>query len=581
MSKVIGIDLGTTYSAVACLKNGTPEIIPDRSGNRTMPSIVTFLEDAVLTGHAAKNSELSHPDQTVKRIKRKMGTDHKSVFFGKSYSPEEISSFILKKLREQAEEYLGEKVRDAIVTVPAYFNDNQRQATKNAGRLAGLNVLRIINEPTAASLAYGVKEGDDLNIVIYDLGGGTFDVSVLNVGDGIFEVISTAGDNGLGGEDFNRRVEEVILNKFKDETGIDLTTDPLAMTKVSDAVEAAKIELSEKKSAKIRIPFVTADEHGPKDIDFDISRREFERMISDYIQRSIELCGQAISDCNLAVKDIDRVILVGGSSRIPFVRDSVMKFFGKEADASINPDEVVARGAALQGGIVQGDVNGIVLVDVTPMSMGIEVENGFFVPIIERNNPIPTAAKRVFTTISENQKRVEVHIMQGESMYAKNNVSLGKFRLEGIRSAPKGEPRIEVNFELDVNGILNVSASDLDTGITQGITIIEQGRLTEEELRRLQEEHSARFEGEIRSRGSLNSVLMLKTRADGIKSRIDRTIPPAYQTGMIKEEMNEIMAKISEGVKTLRPELLESSIGRLEFIMHELTAGITHHAEAN
>ncbi len=573
MSKVIGIDLGTTFSAIAYLNNDSSEIIPDKNGKRTMPSIVSFYNDNILVGEAAKTIEFNNPENTVKRIKRKMGTDFKVLIKDREYSPEEISAIILKKLKEQAEDFLHEKLKDAIITVPAYFNDNQRQATKNAGKLAGLNVLRIINEPTAASLAYGVSPNDDLNIVIYDLGGGTFDVSVLNVADGVFEVISTAGDNNLGGEDFNKRMMDAVVGRFKEETGIDLTEDPLAMVKIYEAVENAKIELSSKKNTRIQVPFVTADKDGPKNIDFELSRAELEEMIADYIKRSIDLCRQAVSDAAMKVEDIDRIILVGGSSRIPLVRKSVEELFKKVPDCSINPDEVVARGAALQGGIVQGDVRGIVLVDVNPISLGIEVENGYFVPIIERNSPIPTSAKRVFTTVADGQKSVDIHIMQGESMYCKNNVSLGKFRLEGVRNAVKGDPRIEVNFELDVNGILNVSAMDMDTQNVQGITIVEQSRMSEEELEKIQQEHINKYEGEIKLRDVLNSVLRLKTRAESIIAKISNSVPPAYKSSLIKEEIEEIMQTINESVEQMNPERIEKSIERLEFIMNELSAG--------
>ncbi len=579
MGKVIGIDLGTTYSAVAYLNKEDAEIIPDKNGKRTMPSVVSFADDVILAGEAARSLEYTNPEFTVKRIKRKMGTDFKVKINDKEYSPEEISSFILKKLKDQAEEFLGEKVKDAIITVPAYFNDNQRQATKNAGKLAGLNVLRIINEPTAASLAYVVNSQEDLNIVIYDLGGGTLDVSVLNVADGIFEVISTAGDNNLGGEDFNKRIMDSVIGRFKDETGIDLNEDPLAIVKIYDAVEKAKIELSSEKSARIKVPFITADQNGPKNIDFELTRPEFESMIADYIQRSIDLCRQAVSDADFNINEIDRVILVGGSSRIPMVRESVGKLFGKSPDCSINPDEVVARGAALQGGIVQGDVSGVVLVDVNPISLGIEVESGYFVPIIERNSPIPTSAKRIFTTVVSGQKSVDIHIMQGESMYCKNNVSLGKFRLEGIRNTEKGDPRIEVNFELDVNGILNVSAMDVDTQNVQGITIVEQSRMSEEELLKIQQEHMKRYEGEIKLRGNLNSVLKLKTRAESIITKIANSIPPAYKKGLIQEEIDEIIYMIDLSVRDMNPEGIEKSIERLEFMMTELTAGTYSYGE--
>jgi molecular chaperone DnaK len=573
MARVIGIDLGTTYSAVAVLDGGKPRILADQNGRRTLPSIVSFLPGSVMVGEAAREKEYLEPARTVKRIKRRMGSDWKFEVDNKTYTPEEISSFILRALKEQAERELGTKVKDAIVTVPAYFNDNQRQATKNAGQLAGLNVLRIINEPTAASLAYGVKDTDDLNLVVYDLGGGTLDVSVLNVSDGVFEVISTAGDNHLGGEDFNQRLADAVTARFQDETGIDLNVDPLAMVKVFEAVEKAKIELSILESTRIEVPFVTADESGPRNIDFEITREELERMIGDYVERSLELCRQALNDAKLGKEAVDRVIMVGGSSRIPLVRRKVAEFFGRETDHSLHPDEVVAMGAAIQGGIVQGEVSGIVLVDVTPMSLGIEVEDGYFVPVIERNSPIPTAAKRVFTTVADGQKSVDVQVFQGESMYVKNNVSLGRFRLEGIRSASKGAPRIEVTFELDVNGILAVSAQDMDTGAAQSITIRNDFRLTPEDLARLEQKHASSFGDEIGKRERLTRVLKSKTRAESIASRIESAVPPAYREALVKNELSELLADIDASVKELDEEKAERAIGRLEFIHSELAAG--------
>jgi len=596
MSRVIGIDLGTTYSAVAYLNNGKPEVIPDKSvgkelsskvipskvlPSKVLPSVVTFLENSILVGEPAKRAEFTSPDTTIKRIKRKMGTDYKFSYKGKDYTPEEISSFILKELKIRAEEFLKEKITDAIITVPAYFNDNQRQATKNAGRLAGLNVIRIINEPTAASLAYGIKPEEDLNILVYDLGGGTFDVSVLNVAEGVFEVTATAGDNNLGGEDFNKRIMECVLENFRKETNIDLSEDMLAMAKLSEAIERAKIELSSAESTKIFVPFITADEKGPKNIDFELKRKEFENLISDYVDRTLELCRQAVSDASLKIEQIDRVILVGGSSRIPIVRRKLEDLFKKKLDASIDPEEVVACGAAIQGGIVQGDINGIVLVDVTPLSLGVEVENGFFVPIIERNSPIPTSAKRIFTTIADNQKSVDIHILQGESMYVKNNISLGRFRLEGVRNARKGEPRIEVNFELDVNGILQVSAVDLDTKNMQGITIVNQNRMSEEELLRIQKEYISKFEREIKKRDILNNILIQKTRAESMITKLDSILPPLHQKYLIKDEIKEIYQHINESIKELNPEKMEKAISRLDFLLSELTAGSYSSVEVN
>ncbi len=579
MGKIIGIDLGTTYSAVAALHQNKAEIIPDKNGRKNIPSIVSFFENQIYVGADAKDRELSSPSTTIKRIKRKMGTDEKIKIKDKEYTPEEISSFILRHLKEQAEEFLGEKVEEAIITVPAYFNDNQRQATKNAGKLAGLNVIRIINEPTAASLAYGVQSGQDLNVIIYDLGGGTFDVSVLNIAEGVFEVIATAGDNHIGGEDFNKRIVDLLLEKFKTETNLDLKEDPLALAKIDEAVEKAKIELSVKESSRIHIPFISADETGPKDIDFEITRDEFEKLILDYINRSIELCRQVLSEAELASENIDRIILVGGSSRIPFVKESLRKFFNHEIDHSINPEEAVAKGAALQGAIVSGDLNGVVLVDVNPISMGIEVESGYFVPIIERNQPIPTSARRIFTTVADSQKNVEIHIMQGESIHSKNNISLGKFKLESVRQASKGEPRIEVTFELDVNGILHVNALDMDTQNVQGISIVNPSRMTEEEIQEMRTEHNKNYQEEIQMRKSFESALKLKTKAETILSKIDSLIPVTQGESVIRLEINEIMEHMEKSVKEASPEKAKKSVERLEFIMSELNAGTYQKAE--
>lgn len=573
MSKIIGIDLGTTYSAVAYLDNTKPVVITHKDGKKNIPSVVSIQGNSVVVGELALKQE--YILSAIKRIKRQMGTSHRMDIDGKSYSPEAISAFILKEIKTRAEDALGEEVKDAIITVPAYFNDNQRQATKNAGKIAGLNVLRIINEPTAAALAYGVDPDIDQNIVVYDLGGGTFDISVLNLGDGIFEVMSTAGDNRLGGEDFNTRLENVIIDKFKSETGIDLADDPLAVSKLSDAVEIAKIELSSKKKAKIHIPFITANENGPLDIDFTITRNEFQKMIDDYIIRTIELTKQAIIDGNLEIGDIDKIILVGGSSRIPYIRAKVKSLFAKEPDFEINPGEVVAMGAAIQGGIVQGDVNGIVLVDVTPMSLGIEVEKGYYVPVIERNTPIPIAARRIFTTVVDGQKNVDVHVLQGESMHSENNISLGKFRLEGVRSAGRGDPRIEVTFELDVNGILNVTAMDVDSQNAQGITIVNDNRMDNEEVQRLQKEHLKNYKKDIESRKKLHSVLKLKTKAEYLVSQIENIVPPAYRQNLIKDEINEILTRVDSAVDEINLEKIQSAVNGLEFIVNELKAGGT------
>jgi len=570
MSKAIGIDLGTTFSSVAYLENGKAFVIPDREGRKTTPSLVTFTEDGVFVGWEAAKNELKYPDSTIRQIKRKMGTSEKIKINEKLFSPEEISAFILKHIKKQAEDFLGEKVKEAVITVPAYFNDNQRQATKIAGELAGLEVLRIINEPTAAALAYDINGKEESKVVVYDLGGGTFDVSILCISDGVFEVVSTCGDNKLGGEDFNKRLVDVIKQKFFDETKIDIATDPLAMLKLSEEVEKAKITLSSVEKTRIYIPFITADKDGPKNLDFEITRKEFEALITDYIEKTIELCREALNDAALDVSEIDRIILVGGSSKIPLVREKVKDFFKKDPQTSIDPKEVVAKGAAIQAGIIQGEKSGIVLVDLIPLSLGIEVENGYFVPIIERNSPIPISAKRIFTTVMDYQKAVDINIYQGESMYAKNNIYLGNFRLEGIREAKKGEPRIEVTFEIDVNGILNVSAMDLDTRNLQKITIQNKSILSKDEIEAIQKEHVIKYSEEISKRKNLYEVMRLKTYSENLIDKIKSALPPAHYGMLVEEELDELSRQIKKYEEELNSEELKKQIERLEFIYNEI-----------
>jgi molecular chaperone DnaK len=570
MSKAIGIDLGTTFSSVAYLENGKSFVIPDREGRKTTPSLVTFTEDGVFVGWEAAKNELKYPDSTIRQIKRKMGTSEKIKINEKLFSPEEISAFILKHIKKQAEDFLGEKVKEAVITVPAYFNDNQRQATKIAGELAGLEVLRIINEPTAAALAYDINGKEESKVVVYDLGGGTFDVSILCISDGVFEVVATCGDNRLGGEDFNKRLVDVIKQKFFDETKIDIATDPLAMLKLSEEVEKAKIALSSMEKTRIYIPFITADKDGPKNLDFEITRKEFEALITDYIEKTIELCREALNDAALDVSEIDRIILVGGSSKIPLVREKVKDFFKKDPQTSIDPKEVVAKGAAIQAGIIQGEKSGIVLVDLIPLSLGIEVENGYFVPIIERNSPIPISAKRIFTTVMDYQKAVDINIYQGESMYAKNNIHLGNFRLEGIREAKKGEPRIEVTFEIDVNGILNVSAMDLDTRNLQKITIQNKSILSKDEIEAIQKEHVIKYSEEISKRKNLYEVMRLKTYSENLIDKIKSALPPAHYGMLVEEELDELSRQIKKYEEELNSEELKKQIERLEFIYNEI-----------
>lgn len=571
MKEVIGIDLGTTYSAAAYLNDGQPVMIDLGEGEESIPSVVSFFNGEPIVGEKALQQE--NAMNAVRRIKRSMGTEYKIEIEQREYSPEEISAFILKEIKRRAEKALGSEIKDVVITVPAYFNDNQRQSTKNAGRIAGLNVMRIINEPTAASLSYGINADEDMIVVVYDLGGGTFDVSVLNVGEGVFEVMSTAGDNQLGGEDFNRRIEELVIEKFKEETNIDISGDPLAALKITEGVEKCKRELSEKKSARLHVPFIAADEEKIHDVDFMLSRGEFENLIQDYIDRTIELTKQAVQDAEIQLGEVDRVVLVGGSSRIPKVRSEVEKLFGLKIEDGHDPELVVAQGAAIQAGIVHGQVSDVVLVDVTPMSLGIEVEDGYFVPIIERNTPIPTSAKRLFTNVGDNQQRVDVHVLQGESMHSKNNVSLGKFQLENIRRCRKGEARIEVNFELDVNGILKVSAMDKDVQTERGITIKNTAQLDDDKIKKMIEKHEKAYQSEIENRSRLTELLRLKTRAEFLADNITRLIPVAYRDSMLADEVKNAMKKVSKAVDKLDLETVQACVSDLEYSLGELRTG--------
>lgn len=483
MSKVIGIDLGTTNSCVAVMEGGDTVIIPTGEGRRTTPSIVAFTKDGErLVGESAKRQALTNPKETVRSIKRKMGTDEKRQLGGRGYTLPEISAMILGSLKEGAESFLGERVTDAVITVPAYFSDAQRQATKDAGKIAGLNVLRIINEPTAAALAYGMDKEQNQKVVVYDLGGGTFDISVLNIGDGVIEVLATAGDNRLGGDDFDARILKELVAKFKEETGINLEQDPIAMQRVKEAAEVAKIELSSTVTTQVMLPFLTSDASGPKNMDISLSRARFEELTADLVERTMTPFKQAISDSGLALTDISRVLLVGGSTRIPAVQQAVRDYTGREPFKGINPDECVAMGAAIQGGVLGGEVNGLLLLDVTPLSLGIETMGGVCSRLIDRNTTIPITRSQIFSTAQNFQTKVEINVLQGERQMAKDNKSLGKFVLKGIKRAPRGVPQIEVTFNIDDNGIVNVSAKDLGTGKAQEITIENAKGLSDNEI---------------------------------------------------------------------------------------------------
>ncbi|MFC4103997.1 molecular chaperone DnaK [Paenibacillus xanthanilyticus] len=563
MSKVIGIDLGTTNSCVAVMEGGEAVVIPNPEGNRTTPSVVGFKKDGErIVGESAKRQAITNPDRTIISIKRHMGTNHKETIDGKDYSPQEISAIILQKLKSDAEAYLGQTVTQAVITVPAYFNDSQRQATKDAGKIAGLEVLRIVNEPTAAALAYGLEKSEDQTILVYDLGGGTFDVSILELGDGFFEVKATSGDNNLGGDDFDQVIIDYLATEFNKEHGIDLRKDKAAVQRLKDAAEKAKKELSGVLTSTISLPFITMVDGVPQHLETTLTRAKFEELSASLVERTLGPTRQALSDAGMTPSDIDKIVLVGGSTRIPAVQEAIKKLTGKEPHKGVNPDEVVALGAAVQAGVLTGDVKDVVLLDVTPLSLGIETAGGVFTKMIDRNTTIPTSKSQVFSTYADNQPSVEIHVLQGERQMAAGNKTLGKFTLGDIPLAPRGVPQIEVTFDIDANGIVNVSAMDKGTGKSQKITITSSSGLSDEEIERMMKDAELNAEEDRKRR----ELVEAKNNADQLVYSVDKTIKDLGD----KVDAGEI-AKAEEAKEKVKKALESDNLEEINAATAELT----------
>ena len=573
MAKVVGIDLGTTNSVVAYMEGSTPTVIPNAEGSRLTPSVVAFTKSGErLVGQLAKRQAITNPERTISSIKRHMGTDFKVTIDGKGYTPQEISAMILQKLVADASTYLGEKVTRAVITVPAYFNDSQRQATKDAGRIAGLDVLRIINEPTAAALAYGLDKKGNETILVWDLGGGTFDVSTLEVGDGVFEVKSTNGDTHLGGDDYDKRIVDWLVAEFKKDQGIDLSGDRQALQRLTEAAEKAKIELSSMVQTSINLPFVTADQNGPKHLDYALTRAKFEQLTADLTDRTLKPFENAIRDAKLTVDDIKEVVLVGGATRMPVIQALVRKLTKKEPNQSVNPDEVVAIGAAIQAGVLSGEVKDVVLLDVTPLTLGLETLGGVRTPLIERNTTIPTRKSQIFTTADEGQTSVDIHVLQGEREMAADNKTLGRFRLEGIPPAPRGVPQVEVTFDIDANGITNVSAKDLGTGKEQRITITASSNLSKDDVDRMVKDAQSHTEEDKRKREEAE----IRNRAQSLEYSVEKTLKDVGDkiSADDKAEVEKALDNVRSLLKSGSSDELKRAADRLQEVSYKIAQSV-------